>query len=69
MALGEWGMDMREALALTETQTAYLLRGYMRRKQFEARVLISQLGEAMQPKRESTSLAALGMMGFGIRGA
>ena len=56
-------------MSLTDRQVEGLLSGYIERKRFEAKVLVSVLGEALQPKKEQASLASLAAMGFGIRGA
>lgn len=42
---------------------------YLKRKQFESKVLVSVLAEALQPKKEQASLGQLAALGFGIRGA
>lgn len=67
--MAEYGLSMADAMAMTDSQAAMLLRGWLRRKRFESRLLIGQLAEAMQPKRETGNLGSLAMMGFGIRGA
>jgi len=49
-----------------------LLLSYLERQKFEAKVLISTLGEALGGKKKDEGqmpLAALAAMGFGIRGA
>jgi hypothetical protein len=61
-------MTLEQSAQMTESQTTGLLGAYVRRKRFEARLLVSQLSEAMQPKRETGNLASLATLGFGIRG-
>jgi hypothetical protein len=62
-------MSLDQAVSLTDEQITGLLGGYVERTKFEARVLISTLGEAMKPKEQSMSLRSMASMGFGIRGA
>ena len=56
-------------MSLTDRQVEGLLSGYIERKKFESKVLVSILGEAMTPKKPEMSLGSLAAMGFGIRGA
>ena len=56
-------------MSLTDYQVEGLLGGYIERKKFEAKVLVSVLGEALKPKEKPMSLGNLAAMGFGIRGA
>lgn len=67
--MSQWGLSLDQAVSLTETQIAGLLPAYVERTKFEARVLISTLGEAMKPTEPESTLGGLGAMGFGIRGA
>lgn len=66
--MAEWGLSMGQAVSLTDRQLKGLLNGYFERKKFEAKILVSTLGEAMQPKKQQGSLAGLAAMGFGIKG-
>jgi hypothetical protein len=67
--MSAWGMTLEQAAALPERHALMLMRSYLARQRFESRVLIAQLADAMQPKREQGSLAGLAALGFGIRGA
>lgn len=63
-------MTIDEAMALSERQIVLLWEAYLERKRFESRVLLSELGNALQPKESKgqMSLSALAAMGFGIEG-
>lgn len=67
--MSQWGLSMSQAVSLTEGQVSRLLGAYLKRKKFEAKVVVSVIGEAMKPKQPEMSLGALSAMGFGIRGA
>ena len=56
-------------MSLTDGQVEGLLSGYIERKKFESKVLVSILGEVMISKKSEMSLGSLAAMGFGIRGA
>lgn len=63
-------MTPTTAAGLTERQANELLMAYLERKKFEARILWSALGEALNEKDDRpASLAQLAALGFGIRGA
>lgn len=64
-------MSLEQAVSLTDEQVTGLLGAYVERQQFESKVLISVLGEALKPsdKGQDLSLSSLSMMGFGIEGA
>lgn len=66
--MSQWGLSLDQAVSLTDSQVNGLLAAYIERTKFESKVLISTLGEAMQPKKEQASLASLAAMGFGIKG-
>jgi hypothetical protein len=67
--MAEWGLSLPEAVSLTDEQYDGLLSGYVGRKKYEAKVLVSVLGEAMTPKDKPMTLSGLAAAGFGIRGA
>lgn len=55
-------------MSLTDWQVKHLLAAYLERKKFEAKITLSVVAEALQPKQETGSLASLATMGFGIKG-
>jgi hypothetical protein len=56
-------------VSLTDYQVDSLLAAYLERKKFEAKIMLSVVSEALQPKQEQGTLASLAMAGFGIKGA
>ena len=45
------------------------MTAYLARKQFEAKIMVATVGDALKPKEQGMSLGSLAAMGFGIRGA
>lgn len=61
-------MTIDQAVSLSDAQMTGLVEAYVERKRFESKVLISVLGEALKPQKESMSLAKLESIGFKIEG-
>lgn len=56
-------------MSLNDRQVNGLMRAYIERKKFEAKVTMSIVAEALSPKQEKpASLASLAALGFGIKG-
>lgn len=69
--MSQWGLSVGQAEGLTEQQVDRLMAAYVARRQFEAKVLLSELGKALAgpEKPQGMSLGALAAMGFRIEGA
>jgi hypothetical protein len=70
--MAEWHLSMDVAERLTERQIYILATAYLARKQFEAKLIWTALGESLGKGKagggELMSIGALSRMGFKIEG-